>query len=262
MLTFKRVTWCPGGIDVPVIGGVDFAVPKREFCCVVGPSGAGKTSLLRLAAGLIPAAEGQVEIDGTTPEKARSLVSYVFQHPVLFPWRTVLENILLPLEVQGLEPREGLVDGFLDLVRLGGLGHKRPAELSGGMQSRVAIARALVTNPRILLMDEPFADLDEINREHLNVELQRIWLAKDLTVLFVTHDLSEAVFLADRIIVMSAKPGRIFADIQVPLPRPRTEKTLDTEQFESVLREVRHALRAATRIGATSEFRSMDVVAK
>ncbi len=221
-------------------------VPDGQFCCVVGPSGAGKTSLLRLAAGLLVPTSGKMLINGAQPEGARATVSYVFQQPVLFPWRTVLENVRLPLEIRG-EDAKGVLGEHLDLVRVQGTEAKFPRELSGGMQSRVAIARALITDPRILLMDEPFADLDEINREYLNVELQRIWMVKGLTVLFVTHDLAEAVFLADRIVVLSAKPGRVFADIPVPLARPRTDDTLDGPAFELTLREVRHALRAATK---------------
>lgn len=236
-----------------VVSDCSIAIPPRQFCCVIGPSGAGKTTLLRLAAGILRPTSGSVKVNGAGPEGSRSVVSYVSQHPVLFPWRTVLENVRLPLEIRRQESRSHLVREYLELVRLTGVSHKRPAELSGGMQSRVAIARALVTNPRILLMDEPFADLDEINREHLNVELQRIWLAKDLTVCFVTHDLAEAVFLADRIVVMAAKPGRVFADIKVALPRPRTDQTLDTDDFDRSLREVRHALRAATRASLAGE---------
>jgi NitT/TauT family transport system ATP-binding protein len=249
MLTFRQVTWTPTASQTAVLKGVDFSIGSREFCCVVGPSGAGKTSLLRLAAGLVPATDGEVIVNGQAPDTARASVSYVFQHPVLFPWRTARENVLLPLEVRGERPSPSAADDLLNLVRLDGHADMRPAHLSGGMQSRVAIARALVTNPRVLLMDEPFADLDEINREHLNFELQRIWQARDLAVVFVTHDLAEAVFLADRIIVMSARPGQVFADIPVSLPRPRNESTLDTEAFESILREVRHSLRAATRRG-------------
>lgn len=246
MVRFEAISWKPSVGEPAIINNLSMEVPDGQFCCVVGPSGAGKTSLLRLAAGLVAPTSGRMLINGSQPEDARPTVSYVFQQPVLFPWRTVLENVQLPLEIRG-EDIKGRIDEYLDLVRLRGTESKFPRELSGGMQSRVAIARALITDPKILLMDEPFADLDEINREHLNVELQRIWMAKQLTMLFVTHDLAEAVFLADRIVVLSAKPGRVFADIAVPLARPRTDDTLDSPAFESVLREVRHALRAATK---------------
>ena len=246
MVTFESVSWQPGGTDAPIVKDLSLTIPDGQFCCVVGPSGAGKTTLLRLAAGLLAASSGRVSVNGQRPEDARSSLSYVFQQPVLFPWRTVLENIRMPLELRGTE-RDVDLSEHLDLVRLNGSSDKFPRQLSGGMQSRVAIARALVTDPRLLLMDEPFADLDEINREHLNVELQRIWMTKRQTVVFVTHDLAEAVFLADRIVVLSTKPARLFADIAVSLPRPRGDETLDEPAFEAVLREVRHALRGAAR---------------
>ena len=252
MVRYESLSWQPSDVAPAIISHLTLDVPDGQFCCVVGPSGAGKTSLLRFAAGLVAPTAGRVLINGLQPEDARMNVSYVFQQPVLFPWRTVLENVRLPLEIRGLETTAALSE-YLDLVRLRGTEAKFPRELSGGMQSRVAIARALITDPTILLMDEPFADLDEINREHLNVELQRIWMTKQLTVLFVTHDLAEAVFLADRIVVLSAKPARVFADIPVPLARPRNDDTLDAPAFEAVLRDVRHALRAATRVSQPEE---------
>lgn len=246
MIHFEAVNWKPSPREPSVLEDVTLTVPAGEFCCVVGPSGAGKTTLLRLTTGLVEPTAGQVFVNGETPAVARPAVSMVFQQPVLFPWRTVQENIELPLEIRGGRGGQRIKE-HLELVRLAGIEEKFPRELSGGMRSRVAIARALVTDPSILLMDEPFADLDEINREHLNEELQRIWITKKLTVMFVTHDLAEAVFLADRIIVLSARPARLFADIRVPLPRPRSDTTVDSPEFEAVLREVRHALRAATK---------------
>jgi NitT/TauT family transport system ATP-binding protein len=245
MINLKNVWWSPA--QVPVLAGLTTSIPKGEFCCIVGPSGAGKTSFLRLVAGLLEPDEGSVLVEGKTPKSSGEKMSYVFQKPVLFPWRTVRENMRLPYEVRGIDVSNKTVSQYLDLVRLPDVGDLFPKALSGGMQSRVAIARALVTEPEIMLMDEPFADLDEINREHLNVELQRIWLEHKRTVLFVTHDLSEAVFLADRIIVLSAKPAKVFAEIIVPLKRPRDEATFDDPVFNETLKEVRHALRLAVR---------------
>lgn len=247
MLSFSAVRWLPDEQSV-VLGDISFDVREGEFCCLVGPSGAGKTTLLRLAAGLVTPNSGTVQIDGRTPVSSRERLSYVFQRPVLFPWRTVAENILLPLEIRGLGRTDGLAESFLKQVNLEGTGALFPKQLSGGMQSRVAIARALITEPALLLMDEPFSDLDEINREHLNLELQRLWLGKKRTILFVTHDLSEAVFLGDRIIVLSNKPATVFADIKVPLPRPRTEAVFDTVEFEETLKNARHALRSAAKV--------------
>lgn len=246
MLKFSAVNWLPDN-DTVVLSDISFEVREGEFCCLVGPSGAGKTTLLRLAAGLISPNSGSVHIDGRTPIESRDRLSFIFQHPVLFPWRTVSENLLLPLEIKGNGQQEGLVDQYLKQVNLDGVGDLFPKQLSGGMQSRVAIARALITEPSLLLMDEPFSDLDEINREHLNLELQRIWIEKKRTVLFVTHDLSEAVFLADRIIVLSSKPATVFADIKVTLPRPRTEAVFDTTEFDDILKQVRHTLRSAAK---------------
>lgn len=246
MLSFSSVGWRPDPESV-ILDDVSFEVPEGEFCCLVGPSGAGKSTLLRLAAGILSPSSGFVRIAGAAPSGARSHTSYIFQHPVLFQWRTVSENILMPLQLNGRPHHDGLIGRLLKQVNLEGIENLYPRQLSGGMQSRVAIARALITEPSLLLMDEPFADLDEINREHLNLELQRIWLERKRTVLFVTHDLAEAVFLADRIIVLSSKPGRVFADIRVPLPRPRTESTFDTAKFDNLLKDVRHALRTAAR---------------
>lgn len=250
MVKFESVSWQPPGSDAPIVNDLSLSIPDGQFCCIVGPSGAGKTTLLRLAAGLVAPSAGSVSVDGRSPERARASLSYVFQQPVLFPWRTVLENIRMPLELRGAVRGLDLTE-HLRLVRLEGSADRFPNQLSGGMQSRVAIARALVTDPRLLLMDEPFADLDEINREHLNLELQRIWLDKRQTVMFVTHDLAEAVFLADRVVVLSAKPARVFADIGVPLARPRRDETLDDPEFDIILRDVRHALRAAARVANT-----------
>lgn len=248
MIKFNSVSWNPPGVP-EILSNLSLNIPEGEFCCVVGPSGAGKTSLLRLAAGLINPTRGQIYVIGSQPEESRGRISYVFQHPVLFPWRTVLENLQLPQEIRGDGKSEEKVREYLKLVNLEGAETLYPKELSGGMQSRVAIARALVTEPSILLMDEPFADLDEINREHLNLELQRIWLTKRRTVIFVTHDLAEAVFLGDRIIVLTSKPARVFTEIPIKLPRPRDETTFDDVTFDETLKEVRHALRLAAREG-------------
>ncbi len=247
MIEFNSVSWSPPG-NSAILSDLTLNVLDGEFCCVVGPSGAGKTSLLRLAAGLITPTSGNIRLDGRLPAESRSQLSYVFQQPVLFPWRTVLENLRLPLEIKQIYKNDDKLYEYLELVNLKGSESLFPRELSGGMQSRVAIARALVTEPSILLMDEPFADLDEINREHLNLELQRIWLANRRTVMFVTHDLAEAVFLADRIIVLTNNPARVLMDIPVNLPRPRDERIFDEPVFDEILKQVRHALRLVVKM--------------
>jgi len=222
-------------------------VQPAEFCSIVGPSGCGKTTLLKMIAGLVRPDSGRVSIDGKSPEEARARLGFVFQQPVLFPWRTVAGNLRLPREILGKDLPVDELQGLFRLVGLDDVSALLPRQLSGGMQSRVAIARALVNSPVLLLLDEPFADLDEINRERLNMELQRIWLEARPTMLFVTHDLEEAVFLSDRILVLSSAPARIHAEICCDLPRPRHPEMLDTPEFEMRLSETRKALRSATR---------------
>jgi NitT/TauT family transport system ATP-binding protein len=217
----KRFDTVQGG--TPALRDVNFEVTAGEFVALVGESGCGKTTLLRLVAGLETPTSGQVILAGQPVRAPRREVGFVFQRPVLLPWRTVLENVLLPVELARQSPRVARLRALRLLTMLGlhaFAGH-RPAQLSGGMQQRVALARTLMLQPSILLMDEPFGALDAITREQMNLELLRMWRQGGQTVVFVTHDITEAVFLADRVLLMSRRPGTIAQDFPVPVPRPR-----------------------------------------
>jgi len=227
------------------LGGVSFRVAPGEFLCIVGPSGCGKTTLLRILGGLARPTGGSVYLEGEPLTAPRRRIGFVFQKAALLPWRTVLENVTLPLEIQGVEAAEARrrAEELLELVRLQGFEGAYPHELSGGMEQRVAIARALVHDPAILLLDEPFGALDALTRERMNLELLRIWRAKRKTVVMVTHSIQEAIFLADRVLVMSPRPGRIEASFPVPLPRPRHLEMLYGDEFGALSRQVRGAIR-------------------
>jgi NitT/TauT family transport system ATP-binding protein len=223
---------------------IDFSVAEGEFISIVGPSGCGKSTLLKILAGLLPASLGEAVLNGTPIDGPRKDIGMVFQSPVLFPWRNVLANVLLPADVQRLGREQMTARAFelLALVGLTGFEHRYPWELSGGMQQRVALVRALIHDPALLLMDEPFGALDALTRETMNVELQRIWLDRRKTVLFVTHSTTEAVFLADRVLVMTARPGRIGDMFDVKLPRPRSLDVMTTEPFGVHTRRIRAVL--------------------
>jgi NitT/TauT family transport system ATP-binding protein len=203
---------------------VDVAIGEREFVTIVGRSGCGKSTLLRIVAGLIKATTGRVTVGDAEVRGPRSDVSLVFQRPALLPWRNVLDNVLLPVEVLHLDRRahRDEAERLLALVGLTGFERRYPYELSGGMQQRVALCRSLIYRPRVLLMDEPFAALDALTREELSLELQRIWTEYQKTILFVTHSIQEAVLLADRVVVMTPRPGRIARIVHVDVPRPRS----------------------------------------
>ena len=222
-------------------------VKPGDFVSIIGPSGCGKSTLLRIVGDLVEPSGGTVTVKGKTPHQARLDRDYgiVFQTPVLYEWRTVLRNVELPLEVMGRPRAEwnGRAEAMLQLVGLHAFHHHYPWQLSGGMQQRVAIARALVFNPSILLMDEPFGALDELTRERLNLELLSIWSQTSATVLFVTHSISEAVFLSSRVMVMSPRPGRIEKTVTVDLPRPRTAQTRAMPRFFELVTQVREGLR-------------------
>lgn len=212
-----------GHSPIEALREVSLNVRDGEFVAIVGPSGCGKSSLLKLALGLQTRTAGAILIGGQSVRQPRPDVGVVFQTPVLLPWRTVLQNVMLPADVLNLPSKEAKRNA-LDLLVLAGLKgfeQKYPYELSGGMQQRVGIVRALVHDPGVLLMDEPFAALDALTRENMSIELQRIWMARRKTILFVTHNISEAALLADRVAVMSARPGTIIADLPNPAPRPR-----------------------------------------
>jgi len=226
---------------VPALERITFSVGEGEFVGIVGPSGCGKSTLLKILAGILPPSDGEAFLRGTPIVGPRRDIGVVFQSPVLFPWRTVLDNVLLPVDVQGLgrEQHVPLALDLLALVGLGGFERRYPWELSGGMQQRVAITRALIHDPAMLLMDEPFGALDAMTRESMNLELQRIWLDRKKTVLFITHSIPEAVFLADRVLVMTPRPGRILDNLRVEIPRPRDLDAMNTPGFGAYVRHIR-----------------------
>lgn len=232
--------------QVVALENIDLSVRRGGFVSLIGPSGCGKSTLLRLMAGLVPATEGEVLVNGKSADQARRDRDYgmAFQSASLFDWRTVAKNIELPLELLGWskERRADRTKEMLNLVQLGEFGEHYPNQLSGGMQQRVAIARALSFKPSILLMDEPFGALDEMTREHMQAELLRIWGDTQTSVVFVTHSIPEAVFLAERVIVMSPRPGRIVADIDVDLGSRDVDTREDPDFFRKIT-EVREALR-------------------
>ncbi len=226
---------------------IQLDIRAGEFISLIGPSGCGKSTLLRVVGDLIAPTNGDVKVNGKPAPQARLDRDYgmVFQSPVLFEWRSVQHNVELPLEVLKINKaeRQRRAKEMLDLVELGKFTQHYPWQLSGGMQQRVAIARALAFKPALLLMDEPFGALDEITRERLNDELLRVWAKTKTTVIFVTHSISEAVFLSTRIVVMSARPGRITQVINIDLPQPRSNDTRESNRFFELATEVREALR-------------------
>jgi NitT/TauT family transport system ATP-binding protein len=232
---------------VVAVQEIGLEIGEREFVSLIGPSGCGKSTLLRIIGDLIQPTRGEVTVKGKTAHRARLGRDYgiVFQDAVLFDWRTVAKNISLPLEMMGWDRRKRAerVKELVELVELTGFEGHHPWQLSGGMQQRVSIARALSFDPALLLMDEPFGALDEMTRERLNLELLRIWEASGSTVVFVTHSISEAVFLSTRVVVMSARPGRIVGIVDVDLPQPRTADTREEPRFAELIREVRRLLR-------------------
>jgi len=226
---------------VAALEQISFAIDEGEFVAVVGPSGCGKSTLLKILSGLLAPSGGSASLRGTPIAGPRRDIGVVFQAPVLFPWRTVLDNVLLPIDVQGLG-RDRFMAAAMDLLALVGLREferRYPWELSGGMQQRVAITRALIHDPAMLLMDEPFGALDAMTREHMNLELQRIWMERMKTVFFITHSIPEAVFLADRVLVMTPRPGRIVDDLRVKLGRPRPLDAMTTPEFGEYTRHIR-----------------------
>jgi len=220
---------------------VDLKIAAGEFVSVLGPSGCGKSTLMRMVAGLLAPSWGSVKISGDPVAKPRPDIGVVFQQPLLLPWLGVLDNVLVPVSVQGRNRRDYL-DRAHELIRMVGLAgfeQRLPNELSGGMQQRVALARALVHDPAVLLMDEPFAALDAMTRETMNNELQRIWMTQQKTVLFITHGISEAVFLGDRVVVMTSRPGKVSAVFNIDFPRPRDASLLATPEFGRTTAKIR-----------------------
>jgi len=236
------VTFPNGNGGLEALRDVSFVVQAREFLCVLGPSGCGKTTLLRILVGLLQPNSGEITFHdhaGQLPE-----TGFVFQNANLMPWRSVLQNITLPLELSNT-PQDVTLAKALDLIELVGLQgfeNNWPKDLSGGMAQRVAIARALIHDPDLLLLDEPFGALDALTRERMGTELLRIWQARQKTVVMVTHSISEAVYLADRVLVLSARPGSVSLDIKIDLPRPRMEEMRYSDHFGKLARQIKAAI--------------------
>jgi len=232
---------------VHALDDISFSAEPNEFVTFVGPSGCGKSTLLKIVGGLLDRSAGDVTVKGEPVLGPRRDIGLMFQTAVLFDWRTALENVLLPVEVLRLDatayrPR---AQDILKMVGLEGFEASYPNQLSGGMQQRVSLSRALVYEPDVLLMDEPFGALDEFTRERLNLEIQRIWMERRKTVLFVTHNISEAVFLSDQILVMTPRPGRVARIVRVSFPRPREIRLMKTPEFASLVFEIREILGVA-----------------
>jgi NitT/TauT family transport system ATP-binding protein len=244
-----NLIFATGDAPVHALADINLKINKGDFVSFIGPSGCGKTTLMRVIADLEAPSSGTVRVDGLSPTEARlkRAYGYVFQAPALYPWRTVEDNVRLPLEIMGMPKHEQIERSkrVIDLVNLSGFEKKFPWQLSGGMQQRVSIARALSFDPDILLMDEPFGALDEILRDHLNEQLLQLWARTAKTVIFVTHSISEAVFLSTKIIVMSPRPGRIIDVIESRLPSNRKLDIRETPEFIAIAKRVRDGLRAA-----------------
>lgn len=224
-----------GGLEA--IQNLSFAIHPQEFVCILGPSGSGKSTLLRVLAGLLLPSAGSVRFSG-------SCIGMVFQDANLMPWRTAIENITLPLEMQGILPAEARrrAQELIELTGLAGFEESWPRDLSGGMAQRVAIARALIQDPDLLLLDEPFGALDALTRDRMGSELLRIWQARRKTVIMVTHSISEALLLSDRVLVLTPRPGRLALDYPVPLPRPRAEEMRYSAEFGEMSRVLKAAI--------------------
>lgn len=237
---------------IQALADIGFDISRGQFVSIVGPSGCGKSTLLRLIAGLVTPTTGELSVAGTSPSVARrtaTRLSFVFQDATLLPWRSVRDNVCLPLEFNHTphSQREKLVAGVLSMVGLADFAARYPNELSGGMRMRVSLARALVTEPELLLLDEPFGALDDITRQTLNEELMNLWSARRWTGIFVTHNIAEAVYLSERILVMSPRPGRIVADLPIPLPMPRSPELRSQADFARITGEVAACLRRTSR---------------
>jgi len=242
-LTLDRV-----GLSYPTRGGpvlalqdFDLTVEPASFVSVLGPSGCGKSTLVKLVSGLLRPTQGAVCFDGVPARGPRDDVGVAFQQAALLPWKSAIENVLLPIRLAGrsVAPVMQRAEALLELVGLTAFRDRYPFELSGGMQQRVAVARSLIRDPAVLVMDEPFAALDAMTREHMMLELQRIWLETRPSVLFITHSIQEAVFLSDRVVVMSGRPGRVIEDLQIDLPRPRDQGTLSNPAFIDIANHLR-----------------------
>lgn len=235
------VTYSSSRGPVPAVDNLGISLASGEFLSILGPSGCGKSTLMKVVSGLLKPSGGSVELDGKKISGPRRDVGIVFQQATLLPWKTVLSNVLLPIETMRLDMKDGRkrAHELLKLVGLEKFSNHYPNELSGGMQQRVGIARGLIHDPNLLLMDEPFAALDAMSREHMMVELQRIWMANQKSVMFITHSIPEAVFLSDRVLVLSPRPARAVLDLTIDLPRPRTQETMGTARFGELCTQLR-----------------------
>ena len=233
-----------GNGGLPVLDQIQLSAQLNEFLCVVGPSGSGKTTLLRILGGLLEPTLGDVRFGGEKLAHPRRRIGFVFQEANLMPWRTAIENIVLPLELEGVDQALALQRAYelIELMGLDGFEHSLPRDLSGGMAQRVAIGRALVHEPELLLLDEPFGSLDALTRERMGTELLRVWQAQQATVIMVTHSISEAVLLADRVLVLSERPARLVLDLPISLGRPRNLDLTYTAEFGELASEVRRAI--------------------
>lgn len=245
------VSFGAGAAKVTALQDVSFTIPARSFLTVVGPSGCGKTTLLKVLSGVLKPSSGTVKFDEALVSRERVVgkIGYVFQRPLLLPWRTALENVMLTMEIARKEmspvERRAEAKHWLGITGLSGFENRYGHELSGGMQQRVSISRALAFRPQVLLMDEPFAALDEITRETLQEELLRLCAQIDTTVVFITHSIPEAVLLSEQILIMSARPGRIIERIDVPFSRERSDDVRELPQFSQLTNHIRHRLRPA-----------------
>jgi NitT/TauT family transport system ATP-binding protein len=231
----------PKGETVAALRGIDLDLRRGEFVSVVGPSGCGKSTLLKCIAGITGITGGAIRVDGTPVVEPPDDMAVVFQRDILLDWRTVMQNVLFPIEIKRLPKEQWTARAreLLAMIGLPGYEDRKPWELSGGQRQRVAICRALIQEPKLLLMDEPFGALDAMTRDELNLELQRLWLATKKTVLFITHSISEAVFLSDRVVVMGSNPGRVLEVIPIDLPRPRTLDSRETADFGRYAKHIR-----------------------
>ena len=233
-------TYRRAGRETHALESIDLAIRSGEFLAIVGPSGCGKSTLLRIVAGLVGASRGDVRIEGTRVDRPQTNLGIVFQSPVLLDWRTALDNVLVQVELRSLDPKAYRDNALrlLDQIGLKDFADRYPYELSGGMRQRVAIARALIHDAPLLLMDEPFGALDALTREQMRLDLEALWLATHKTVMFITHSIDEAVLLADRVVVMSPRPGRIERTIDIPLPRPRGLAARREPEFVRITEEI------------------------
>jgi NitT/TauT family transport system ATP-binding protein len=239
-----KKTYHVDGDQVESVRQISLSFPRGEFVSILGPSGCGKSTLLMMVAGLVGQSSGEIVLSGTSVTGPRRNTSLVFQTPVLFPWRTILANVLFPVEVFNLDRKSHRVEALrlLEITGLSAFKDRLPMQLSGGMTQRVPLCRALITNPELLLMDEPFSALDALTRDDMNVQLLKIWERFRITVIFVTHSIREAVFLSDRVIVLSRRPAEVVCDLKIDLERPRTLEMQESSQFNAYCSQLRASL--------------------